>query len=692
MPGQGDLGEDDDPVHVLLNENNVAMLLFRDEKDIAIGAPAVASALASKKTRGAQSLERSALLGEIFLSAEDDASGREADLGDTLGATPSAGARAAAARGVAGPGGGKAPLKLPSPAGGGTKLFLGTPTATAGLRPPTSTSASGGRVGDTTFASVLRPLARGASTAPTSTARQLRSAPIPSSAQVTGAGQVFQEPQLSMPGRGAPTLNQGIMGPQAGVQGVDLAREELDFQTEEISAADIRAMAAVALAGLGAGKKATSVKVGFGEENRKLRDCIMFGLSEREVAMAVPTVVSLLVEHMDLRVPLDGDLLQGSSQYVQRQLELLDLIVERGAQQLGCASGVLMSRIHSADTSETVQSAFKRTRAFMDILTRSYAADACDSRLSAGNSVGGAAEGRSFQFTGPGLNSIRYGGPGTIHPGICRGGSLDSQARDSLFDYVDRSSKGKGVQQRPLRMKSGGDGLGEVPRCFVSAGGDDDDSGKKTSKSTMQEDAFLQSAYNVSEDSTLRDELSDLKNSVESDPLSRHAAKIKAFGICATSAPDLMNLLTSANIVVPKGKSDLLPEFLMPVVRAVMRIQSKVLAAMEALLRDLLYYDAMVKPMAKCLITMDLSSLDLKAVMGREGISKLGLDKSKSDAKVAPSTAAFHAVWPVLLAPPFTLCVRRMERTTGDNGLSLLVSDCKFFCCGKNTRRDTIGK
>ena len=123
MPGQCDLGEDDDPVHVLLNENNVAMLLFKDEKDIAIGAPAVASALASKKSRGAQSLERSALLGEIFLSAEDDAGGREADLGDTLGATPSAGARAAAARGVAGPGGGKTPLRLPSPAGGGSKLF-----------------------------------------------------------------------------------------------------------------------------------------------------------------------------------------------------------------------------------------------------------------------------------------------------------------------------------------------------------------------------------------------------------------------------------------------------------------------------------------------------------------------------------------------------------------------------------------
>ena len=127
----------------------------------------------------------------------------------------------------------------------------------------------------------------------------------------------------------------------------------------------------------------------------------------------------------------------------------------------------------------------------------------------------------------------------------------------------------------------------------------------------MQEDAFLQSAFNVSEDPTLRDELRDLKNTVESDPLSRHAAKIEAFGFCATSSPDLMNLLTSANIVMPKGKPDLLPAFLTLVVRAVMRIQSKVLAAMEALLRDLLYYDAIVKPMAKCLITLRLVEAEL---------------------------------------------------------------------------------
>ena len=120
------LGEDDDPVHVLLDENNVAMLLFKDEKDVVIGAPAVASALATKKSRGAQVLERSALLGAIFFSAEDDAGEKGDELGDTLGGTPSANARAAAARGVAG--GVKAPLRLPSPAAPG-KAGLGTPSA-----------------------------------------------------------------------------------------------------------------------------------------------------------------------------------------------------------------------------------------------------------------------------------------------------------------------------------------------------------------------------------------------------------------------------------------------------------------------------------------------------------------------------------------------------------------------------------
>ena len=70
-------------------------------------------------------------------------------------------------------------------------------------------------------------------------------------------------------------------------------------------------------------------------------------------------------------------------------------------------------------------------------------------------------------------------------------------------------------------------------------------------------------------------------------------------------------------------------------------------ASLEALLRDLLHYDALVKPMALCRIKLDLASLDLKVAMGREGVSRLGLDKSKTEVKGLQSTAAFHAVWPV---------------------------------------------
>ena len=52
--------------------------------------------------------------------------------------------------------------------------------------------------------------------------------------------------------------------------------------------------------------------------------------------------------------------------------------------------------------------------------------------------------------------------------------------------------------------------------------------------------------------------------------------------------------------------------------------------------------------MVKCLITLDLYAIDMKSVMGREGVARLGLDKTKLDVKAAPSTLAFHAVWPVL--------------------------------------------
>ena len=322
-----------------------------------------------KKSRGGQVLERSALLGAIFFSAGDDAGEKGDELGDTLGGTPSANARAAAARGVAG--GVKAPLRLPSPAAPG-KPGMGTPTATAELRPPLSTSSPGGRVGDATFASVVRPSNLSASAAPTSTARQLRPASFTSSSLWTD-GQLFADP-----GRGAPpslippTLSQRMMGPQAGVQGFGLTREELDFQSEEISVADIQAMAAAAGARVGAGKKASNLKSVFEVESQQPRDCILFGLSGQEVTMAVPSVVTLLVDHMNLQAPILDEQVLGSSKFVQKHCELLDEIVERCAQLLGCTPEVLMARIYSTDTTDTVQLAFKQTRALMKELTIAY--------------------------------------------------------------------------------------------------------------------------------------------------------------------------------------------------------------------------------------------------------------------------------------------------------------------------------
>ena len=77
--------------------------------------------------------------------------------------------------------------------------------------------------------------------------------------------------------------------------------------------------------------------------------------------------------------------------------------------------------------------------------------------------------------------------------------------------------------------------------------------------STIMTNAFLQSAYVVSEDEQMRSDLRDLRNTVEANPLSHHTRKIQAFGVCATASPDLMNILTSANIVMPKGKPESLP-------------------------------------------------------------------------------------------------------------------------------------
>ena len=71
LPGQLALEEDDEPILVVLSEANVSLLLFKNEKDVPFGLPFVSSALT--RTRGAATLERSALLSELTWSDGDNA-------------------------------------------------------------------------------------------------------------------------------------------------------------------------------------------------------------------------------------------------------------------------------------------------------------------------------------------------------------------------------------------------------------------------------------------------------------------------------------------------------------------------------------------------------------------------------------------------------------------------------------------
>ena len=85
MPGQFALEEDDDPMLVVLSEANVSMLLFKNEKDIPLGLPYVSSALTLTRTRGAATLERSALLPEFASHDGDDATEGGVVLGGKFG-------------------------------------------------------------------------------------------------------------------------------------------------------------------------------------------------------------------------------------------------------------------------------------------------------------------------------------------------------------------------------------------------------------------------------------------------------------------------------------------------------------------------------------------------------------------------------------------------------------------------------
>ena len=291
--------------------------------------------------------------------------------------------------------------------------------------------------------------------------------------------------------------------------------------------------------------------------------------------MAVPKIIKLIGAHMNVSFPELSVVDMGSFLYLHALLDQLDQLVVLGASHVDCSLAVLMEHTYKSVSGIGVAATFKRVRYFMETLSKAYAE--CNGVGGLSTSAGG---------------SVRYGGPGAnpngMAPKVCCGGSgAKGPCAHGKKDFAflaashgcsggdDGPSSGFNFNLNPkgLQQRGGGDGLGGGhasrlgeginSRCFVAADGGDDEVAiaGKTATSTMQADAFLQSAYNVSEDEQMRFELRELKNIVEANPLSFHTRKIQAFGVCATSSPDLMNILTSANIVMSKGKPDSLPEF-----------------------------------------------------------------------------------------------------------------------------------
>jgi hypothetical protein len=653
MPGQLDLGVDDDPLLVVLSEDNVSLLLFKNERDIPFGLPFVSSALT--RTRGAATLERSSLLSEYALSDGDDATTGGDKLGGIHGESPSSTARAEAApNSTTRP---KAPMNLFGPPAlpkAATPVqAAGTLTMAAHLTRGLGAAAAtaGGRTGAKDLN--LGPVARLATPPARAQCGALTGGLVPVQPLLQGSDQGILPGCL--PPSSSPTLTGQLIGGGGGEAILAMSGLLVQKDVQASTSDEVDRLAAAAMVGLGAGKKIV-VEPAWDDEARHPHECILFGLSAQELMMVAPKVIGMVCTHMNVSLPKLVVEDMGATWYLASLLDQLDQLVTLGANHADVSLAMLMEYIFRSADSVGVSATFQRMRYFLTTLSTAYAVS---------NGAGGAraAAGGSVRYGGPGANpkglapKVGCEGPGALAPAshLRSGSALPAAGAGSTSGL-----KGFKFNVRGPPHSSGGDGLGghHAPRagdslrsrCFMAAEGDDDDVqiSSKAAASTIQADAFLQAAYVVSEDEQLRFELRDLRNTVEENPMSHHAKKIQAFGMCAASSPDLMNILTSANIVTPKGKPDTLPEYLLAVVRAVMRIQGKVLAAMESLLRDLLYYDALVKPMAKCLITLDLSSIDMKSVMGREGVARLGLDKTKLDVKAAPSTLAFHAVWPVL--------------------------------------------
>ena len=527
MPGQLALGEDDDPLLVVLSEANVSLLLFKNERDVPFGLPFVSSALT--RTRGAAALERSALLSEFDLSDGDDATTGGDKLGGIHVETPSSTARAGAAPGsTTRP---KAPLNLfgqPAPKPATPAQAAGTLTMAAhltrGLGAAATTAGGGTGAKDLDLAPVARlatPLAR--AQCGVLTGGLLPGQPLLQSSEQGDLPSCFP-PSLS------PTMTGLLVGGGKGAPAEGSLRAWQAAQT--VSSDEIERLAAGAIAGLGAGKGDVQQPAGFDAEARRPRECILFGLNDQELQMAVPKIIKMIGAHMNVSFPELSVVDMGSFLYLQALLDQLDQLVVLGASHVDCSLAVLMEHTYKSVSGIGVAATFKRVRYFMATLSKAYAE--C-------NGVGGlsTSAGGSVRYGGPGANpngmapKVCCGGPGVKGP--CAHGKKDFAflaAGHGCSGGDDGPSSGFNFNFNPkgLQQRGGGDGLGGGhasrsgegmnSRCFVAADGGDDEVAiaGKTAASTMQADAFLQSAYNVSEDEQMRFELRELKNTRRGEP------------------------------------------------------------------------------------------------------------------------------------------------------------------------------
>ena len=308
MPGQLGLGEDDEPMHVVLTEAQVAKLTFRNEKDEPFDFQVVATALASKRLRGVQVMERSALLGNPFTTGGADDGLAAAGLSSTLRAVlprDVCGASASARAGLPGlsvndsqqPAPAEEGSQVPANADGLSGGLFGRPLQGADASATTLTDPEPGAGSLLSFQGLASPAGRGAEDALEQLQQQLQS-----------AGQFPRLPQ-SMPPSSSPLMTGRHLG------GGDATTRQTSGTMGGALRPSIEEMAAAASAGLlGAARQPEAL---FEDAVTRPWQCFLWGLSDEDMLEVAPRINAALAVHMDYEIPEYSLNTVGSVLYLQ---------------------------------------------------------------------------------------------------------------------------------------------------------------------------------------------------------------------------------------------------------------------------------------------------------------------------------------------------------------------------------------